>query len=230
MSDNAELERLARQAPVVVFHSPVTDLGGMDESLSKAGVEWARVELGMGNAANRELFHSLQAMTGRQTLPQLFVDGAFVGGIEALPVCLDRGAAPPQAAAWMGYLGLLPFMAGMVGMWVDAPGAGTWLAAYGAVILSFVGALHWGASARKGSYAPAAYALSVLPALTGWLALLLPHGPGLTLLGVAFIAWRVVEYAGLDAEQPGWLNRLRSRLTLGASSCLLVGATALVYW
>lgn len=188
MSNEGELARLTHQAPVVVFHSPVTDLGGIDDALNRAGVDWARVELGMGSAANRELFHELQAMTGRQSLPQLFVDGRFVGGIEALPVCLGRGAAPPPSAAWMGYLGLLPFLIGMTGLWVDAPGSGTWLAAYGAVILSFVGAIHWGSAARSGRYAAAPYVLSVCPALVGWSALLMPRVTGLCVLGGAFLS------------------------------------------
>ncbi len=230
MSDEHELERLTQQAPVVVFHSPVTDLAGIDDALIEAGVDWTRVELGMGSASNRALFHGLQAMTGRQSLPQLFVDGRFVGGIEALPVCLGGSAAPPPSAAWMGYLGLLPFLIGMTGLWVDAPGSGTWLAAYGAVILSFVGAMHWGSAARAGSYAAKPYVLSVLPALIGWVALLLPQALGLGLMGGAFLLWRWVEYRLLDRGQPGWLARMRGRLTLGAALSLLVGAAAIPYW
>jgi glutaredoxin-related protein len=224
MNSQSELDRLCAQARVVVFHSPVTDLGGLDDTLTNAGVEWTRVELGMGNAANRELFHDLQAITGHRTLPQLFVDGAFVGGIEALPQCLGEDAAAPRAATWMGYLGLLPFIAGMVGMWSGVAGAGTWLAAYGAVILSFVGAIHWGAAASRCEYAPLPYALSVVPALIGWIALLLPPGPGLALLALAFTAWRITEYGLLEAHQPGWLRLLRTRLTFGATVILLVGA------
>lgn len=230
MSEDSELVRLTRQARVVVFHSPVTDLGGIDTALDAAGVAWERVELGMGDATNRERFHALQAMTGRKSLPQIFVDGRFVGGVEALPSALDHGAVPPNAAAWMGYLGLLPFLAGMVGMWANVPGSAAWLGAYGAVILAFVGAIHWGSEARRGSYRSRGYVLSVLPALVGWVGVLLPPGIGLPLLGIAFPAWRIVECYVLDAQQPGWLTRLRSRLTLGATFSLLVGAAALLFW
>ena len=230
MSDDSELTRLAQQARVVVFHSPVTDLGGIDTALDAAGADWSRVELGMGDAANRERFHALQAMTGRKSLPQLFVDGVFVGGVESLPRALDRGAAPPPAAAWMGYLGLLPFLAGMVGMWANIPGSAHWLSAYGAVILAFVGAVHWGSEARRGAYRARGYVLSVLPALVGWVGVLLPPGWGLPLLGVAFPVWRVTESYALDAQQPGWFTRLRGRLTLGATLSLLVGAAALLFW
>lgn len=226
MNSQSELDRLCAQARVVVFHSPVTDLGGLDDTLTEAGVDWTPVELGMGNAANRELFSDLKAITGHRTLPQVFVDGTFVGGLEALPQCLGRDAAAPRAAAWMGYLGLLPFLAGAIGMWAGMAGAGTWLAAYGAVILSFVGAIHWGAAAGRGQYAPLPYALSVVPALIGWAALLLPLGTGLVLLAIAFAAWRIAEHGLLDVHQPGWLRHLRTRLTAGASISLLVGAAA----
>lgn len=226
MNSQSDLDRLCAQARVVVFHSPVTDLGGMDDALTNAGVEWIPVELGMGSAGNRELFQELKAMTGHRTLPQVFVDGAFVGGIEALPRCLDHGAAAPDAAAWMGYLGLLPFIAGMMGMWIGAAGAGAWLVTYGAVILSFVGAIHWGTAAARGEYAHLPYALSVVPALIGWVALLLPLGAGLVVMAIAFTAWRVAEHDLLDAHQPGWLQRLRTRLTAGATISLLLGALA----
>ena len=230
MDNEDELAKLSQRATVVVFHSPVTDLGGLDGALTRAGVDWAPVELGMGSAANRELFHALQSLTGRRTLPQCFVHGQFVGGIEALPRCVDPGALPPKAAAWMGYAGLLPFMAGMVGMWAAVPGAASWLVAYGAVILAFVGALHWGSAASRGAYGARVYCLSVVPALVAWLGLLLPVGMGLSLMGVAFVGWRLAEHLILDRWQPGWLTRLRSRLTLGASASLLVGAGALAFW
>ena len=57
----------------------------------------------------------------------------------ALPTAL------PTSVAWLGYGGLPPFAAlAGIGWWGRAPLWGTALLAYGAVILSFVGALHWG--------------------------------------------------------------------------------------
>lgn len=54
-----------------------------------------------------------------------------------------------SAAIWSGYAGVLPFVVGLLGVLL-APAADWRLQAqqaavdYGAVILSFVGALHWG--------------------------------------------------------------------------------------
>jgi Protein of unknown function (DUF3429) len=53
----------------------------------------------------------------------------------------------PPHVAWLGYGGLLPFIGLAVLIGVDAHHATLWsdaLVGYGAVILSFVGALHWG--------------------------------------------------------------------------------------
>ena len=55
--------------------------------------------------------------------------------------------ARPRIVTWLGYGGLLPFLALAVLTSVDHERAVFWhgsLRAYGAVILSFVGALHWG--------------------------------------------------------------------------------------
>ena len=55
----------------------------------------------------------------------------------------------PPHVAWLGYGGLLPFIALAILMAVDAPRAALWsdaLVGYGAVILSFVGAPCTGAS------------------------------------------------------------------------------------
>ena len=52
----------------------------------------------------------------------------------------------PASMAWLGYGGLLPFVGLAVLMAADAPRQALWsqaLVAYGAVILGFVGALHW---------------------------------------------------------------------------------------
>ena len=56
-------------------------------------------------------------------------------------------AALPATVAWLGYGGLLPFVFLATAIFIDPDHAPLWgdaLTAYGAIILSFVGALHWG--------------------------------------------------------------------------------------
>ncbi len=141
----------------------------------------------------------------------------------------------PRPLPWLGLAGLLPFLAAALLSWT-APEA--WrgialyaLAAYGAVILSFLGAVHWGLALR----APAAEAwalaprlgLGVLPSLLGWVALLLPPLPGLSLLALGILGTALVETraARLGLLPPAYL-RLRWMLSLGAAGCLLAGAAA----
>ena len=57
----------------------------------------------------------------------------------------------PRTAAWLGVLGVIPFAAGSFLLLLDTHGhslvASYLLIAYGAVILSFLGAVHWGLAA-----------------------------------------------------------------------------------
>lgn len=134
----------------------------------------------------------------------------------------------PPAAAWMGYLGLLPFFATALGVWVGPNWIAGWLLAYGAIILSFVGAIHWGLVMGRGEASAAVFQASVLPALVGWAALLVPVIVGLPVVAVAFIAWRVWESRAAVVAMPRWFRRLRTALTLGAVVALLGGWAALL--
>ena len=228
MTDEAELRKLAESAEVVVFHSPVTDLGGLDELLEQSGRQWRAIEMGMGSAENREQFHRLKTMTGCATLPQVFINGRFVGGLRAAGDRLQAVERHQSAAAWMGYLGLLPFVAAAVGLWFGPAWLAGWLATYGAVILSFVGAIHWGLAMTRRNPPPEVFYASVTPALVGWAALLVPRIIGLPVLAAGFIAWRIWEHRQAREAMPRWFRRLRTVLTVGAAGSLLAGWLALL--
>lgn len=172
----------------------------------------------------------------------------------------------PPLTRLLGFAGLLPFLAAALGAWAGPEawrGAALWaLAAYGAVILSFLGAVHWGfglggsgpggvgpggvgpgglgpsglgsAGLDLSGAAPAAPAatawrlgLGVLPALLGWVALLLPAGPGLALLAAGILGTAAVEtLAARRGLLPDGYLRLRWWLSLGGAACLLAGAAA----
>ncbi len=85
----------------------------------------------------------------------------------------------PILAALLGLGGLVPFLAcGFGAVWVQQPlSAARLLAAlitYGAVILSFLGAVHWGLvlGDEVGLADRARLTFGVLPSLIGWVALL----------------------------------------------------------
>ena len=151
-----------------------------------------------------------------------------------MPMDAEHATPMPAAVGWLGYAGLLPFLGLALACWLG----GDWAAraqqaqlGYGAVILSFVGALHWGlamsapgldAGARNGLYA-----WSVVPSLLAWLALLLPATAGLWLLALGLVLhfgqdWRHARAAGV----PGWYLLLRARLTAVATACVLLSALA----
>jgi hypothetical protein len=142
--------------------------------------------------------------------------------------------AMPPAVAWLGYGGLLPFLALALGSLLDRDHAALWsqaLCAYGAIILSFVGALHWALamtlpelSERQRS---AWYAWSVAPALIAWPAMLISPRLAAPLLIAGFIAHYLQDrpLAG-QAMLPAWYLPLRLRLTTVACVCLIAGAFA----
>lgn len=129
---------------------------------------------------------------------------------------------------WLSYGGLIPFVAGALLAWIGPPDwraqALAAIAGYGAVILSFIGAVHWGrvfASAQPDPAAPWWLLWGVTPTLVGWVALLLPAPwtSVVLLLGFA-LAWAVDQRAphGL----PSWYPRLRTQLSLAVGVTLAV--------
>ena len=150
-------------------------------------------------------------------------------------------ATIPPTAAWLGYGGLLPFILLAVGILIDNPRAVLFsaaLIAYGAVILSFVGARHWGFAMALGEFTTESgqrrrsesFLWSVVPALLAWPALLVPTAPASALLIAGFIAHygqdrRLAAFANL----PAWYLPLRLRLTVFACLCLAIGALAPVW-
>ena len=137
-------------------------------------------------------------------------------------------AAPSPAALRLGVAGLLPFVLGAVWVWTsrDAMQAQALaaLAAYGAVIVSFLGGIHWGLAFRQAAPRRALLVWGVVPSLLAWAALALPFAPGLAWLGAALIACYLVDrrvYA--DEGLAAWLP-LRRRLTVVASVCCFLGA------
>jgi len=125
----------------------------------------------------------------------------------------------PAPARLLGPAGLIPFAALAIGIWAGVPGAGPALAAYGATILAFLGAVHWGLAL----VAPAAergadwgrLGLGVVPSLIAWVALLLPPQAGLLLLAVIFALLPLADRAAQGASMaPAWWWRLRLPLSL----------------
>ncbi len=132
----------------------------------------------------------------------------------------------------LGYLGLLPFLVPTAFLFFDDNHLDMWrhfLLSYGAVILSFVGALHW-SFAMLLHQLPinkqrSSFVWSVVPSLIAWIALSIPKNYGFVLLAVFFAAALIRDRQLYHhAELPSWYMPLRRNLTVVAMTCLLIAA------
>ena len=135
----------------------------------------------------------------------------------------------PELARWLGLGGLIPFALCVVATNSNSPiivqfgviGA----ANYGAIILSFVGAIHWGLAMREDRNINW-YVWSVIPALMAWVAVsLLDMRLAMLAMMPAFtLAWSVDRQAFKRDLIPAWYMELRHILTAGAVLGLLLAA------
>lgn len=148
-----------------------------------------------------------------------------------------------RIATLIGNLGLVPLFVLAIGLWLPWSGMTLLrlqlaLVGYAAVVLSFLGAVHWGlALANPGLDKPKAWnalGWGVIPSLLGWLALLmlLLGVPGAVVFGFLIgdlLLVRVVDGQLMklySTPVAPWYLSLRTRLTLGAALCLFAALLA----
>jgi hypothetical protein len=136
-------------------------------------------------------------------------------------------ASVPSAARGLGLAGALPFLAAalavLAGGETSALGRAV-LLGYGAVILAFMGGIHWGAAMSQDATSWERLGSSVVPALVGWGGLLLGGRAGLLLLAAAFAALLLHDLAATRRDAlPAWYPALRRPLTLIVVACLVLG-------
>ena len=133
----------------------------------------------------------------------------------------SKKTSHPDIPRFLGWAGLVPFGLAAVGAHsgIDTlvPYGFLGGTAYGAVILSFLGAVHWGL-AMQDDRSPYWYVWSITPALLGFaILLLLDVGMRVvTLIPLFALAWSVDLKAANHGLIPNWYMRLRSKLTAGA--------------
>lgn len=140
-------------------------------------------------------------------------------------------AANQTGAKILGYAGLIPFVVFAVGSWVSLPyvdDATAILLSYAAVILSFMGAIHWGlAMANQHDRGTHYFIASVIPALLAWFALLLSQPLALALLLLGFVGLLVYDKRVEKPQHlPDWYIPMRLRLTFVVALCLAVSLIA----
>lgn len=135
---------------------------------------------------------------------------------------------PDELASRLGYAGLLPFVAGALLVWLVRAEVHAYaslaLSAYAALILSFLGGIHWGLAMRSTGPSRAALVWGVVPSLVAWPAAVMPPDAGLAIQGLMFIVCYGVDRR-LYPEQgvAGWLT-LRFRLSAVAALACFLGA------
>lgn len=151
---------------------------------------------------------------------------------EAPPPLRARLSEVPLPALVLGLGGLIPFLAGAVAVWLFEPVAARvaqdMQVAYATVILSFLGAVHWGAALSRpdGARSWGWMGWSVTPALLAWFSVMMaPESALMALMACYLAAFAVDMQAVKKGLLPLWYLSLRRVLTTGAFLCL--GATLL---
>lgn len=141
----------------------------------------------------------------------------------------------PSIAQWLGYLGLIPFVVLSLGnaTGVDMPWFGLIsplqaLLFYAAIIITFIGAVHWGiALGATASTANSHYLYSVIPSLFAWGILFLPLKAALFGMALTLVALYIIDRWLLKGVQNTSYLTLRLHLTIVAGlSMAIAGFTA----
>ena len=139
---------------------------------------------------------------------------------------------PPHLAWLLGLAGLIPLISGALGIWLTPVGwrplVLTALLDYSAVILAFMGAIHWGLAMRAEEdslNAQMQLGLSVIPPLIGWAAVSfgMPVALAIPVFILAFIGLYLADLRAVRLGlAPIWYKPLRKPLTVAVSISLLV--------
>ncbi|MBX9650618.1 MAG: DUF3429 domain-containing protein [Xanthobacteraceae bacterium] len=144
----------------------------------------------------------------------------------------SHASSVPSAAAWLGGLGIIAFAGLLLATPFAIDGLKAQLSfalmAYGAITLSFLGGTHWGLAIgevpKNHNTLWPRIALSILPSLVAWVALLTSSSIGFLVLAAAFVAMLVVDIrASRMHEAPAWYPKLRWPLSCGAVAAFLLG-------
>lgn len=137
--------------------------------------------------------------------------------------------AIPSIAEWTGYLGLVPFLAAFVGVFMSPVFAWQEFAlratiAYGAAVLTFVGAVHFGLCvAGKLAWSVPAVLAATLPSVVATVAVLVGGQRGVGALVIGFGMFWLYESRTLASQLNASYLSLRRNLSLAV--CALLALT-----
>jgi Protein of unknown function (DUF3429) len=144
------------------------------------------------------------------------------------PAMPPQGRVPSPLALKLGYAGLAPFVLGALLVWLVNDAAHPYvtlaLSAYAALIVSFLGGIHWGIGFQLPAPPPTLFAWGVLPSLAAWLAVVMPPSAGLVVEGVMLVLCYLVDRRIYPEHGLAHWLTLRFRLSAVAAFCCFLGA------
>lgn len=136
----------------------------------------------------------------------------------------------PFIAMLLGWAGVLPFAAlsafiAFAGNDPFQPWALSKLVAYGAIILTFMGGVHWGLIMNRETSDNWKYVVGIAPSLVAVVAVVVEGVPAIVLLAAGFLALLIYDMQIVRQKYaPQWYSALRLQLTAAVGICLTVAA------
>ncbi len=135
---------------------------------------------------------------------------------------------PMGALAW-GWAGVIPFVALTAAIILASLSwkliATTILVPYGAIILTFMGGVHWGVVMNRSQTGALLYSSGIMPSLFAVGSILVPSLFAIPLLIAGFIVLLIYDlWLVRTAILPKWYGQLRIQLTAAVVACLLIVA------
>lgn len=237
MKSDKQLQNWIHSAPVVVFRSPITEMDALRREFSNHNIDFTEIELSMADSDSRDYFHQLKNLTRYPLLPQIFIDSTFIGGADKTlqsdaysVLASDSNVVTPykKGVLLLGYAGVIPFLIfTLLAFFSDFH---SWAIeanlAYGAVILTFIGAIHWGLLLRDFSdkstlLDQTTLIISILPSVIAWVVLIdyFSAVSSFCILISSFMSMCAFErYKKLYSSL--WYRKMRMQLTYTVSTLL----------
>lgn len=131
----------------------------------------------------------------------------------------ENSSTIPKTALLLGYGGLIPFVTLSIATWILTS---HWLVEvhealllYASIILTFMGAIHWGVAMTRSSVPNSVHlSISVIPALIAWFAFFTTQTINYMILYISFAGLCLIDSKGSkQGDLPGWYPKLRVPLT-----------------
>ena len=231
-----EILELIESTKVVVVGSKQSDTRRIEQVLDGQFDDISIQRWNMENSENKSTLDELQQLTGWSNLPMVYINGDMIGGEWELTSQQQLGVNTCGRSTHgfsniIGYCGLIPFVGLSIwyAMTTNSQQAGfvlSALLAYAAIILSFVGAIHWGRSLHEPHMVKSnlLQLISVIPTLLGWVALLVPPQAGLMILIVSFVL--IYLFDRFQYKDLYWMQKIRFNLSMGVIFTLLISLLA----